>query len=72
LPPGEEIDSTGEYPKDIFEAFRDAGLLGLCLPESVGGSGAGILGSPSPLKRWPVLQTAALMLLLTRLPTVPS
>jgi len=59
-PRAREIDSTGEYPKDIFEAFRDAGLLGLCLPESVGGSGAGILGSPSPLKRWPKYsQTAA-------------
>ena len=38
------IDKEGTYPNDIFEAFRDAGLLGLCVPEEFGGSGAGILG----------------------------
>jgi hypothetical protein len=71
-PRAREIDSTGEYPKDIFEAFRDAGLLGLCLPESVGGSGAGILGLTVAIEEVAKYsQTAALMLLLTRLPTGP-
>ena len=43
-PRAREIDETGEYPQDIFEVFRDAGLLGLCIPEEYGGCGAGILG----------------------------
>ena len=43
-PRAREIDETGEYPDDVFAAFRDAGLLGLCLPVEHGGSGAGILG----------------------------
>ncbi|HXR54420.1 MAG TPA: acyl-CoA dehydrogenase family protein, partial [Acidimicrobiales bacterium] len=43
-PRAREIDRSGEYPTDLFEAFRDAGLLGLCIPEALGGSGAGILG----------------------------
>ena len=43
-PRAREIDDTGEYPQDIFEVFRDSGLLSLCIPEEYGGSGAGILG----------------------------
>ena len=43
-PRAREIDLTGEYPADVFEAFRSADLLGLCLPTEYGGSGAGILG----------------------------
>ena len=43
-PRAREIDESGEYPQDIFEVFRDAGLLGLCIPTELGGSGAGILG----------------------------
>ena len=43
-PRARSIDTTGEYPMDIFDAFGEAGLLGLCLPERLGGSGAGILG----------------------------
>ncbi|HZU80617.1 MAG TPA: acyl-CoA dehydrogenase family protein, partial [Acidimicrobiales bacterium] len=40
-PRARAIDSTGEYPADLFEAFRDAGLLSLCIPEAYGGGGAG-------------------------------
>src|SRR5204863_137451 len=40
-PRAREIDDSGEYPQDLFEIFRDAGLLGLCIPEAYGGSGAG-------------------------------
>ena len=40
-PRAREIDKTGEYPQDLFEAFRDAGLLALCIPEEFGGAGAG-------------------------------
>ena len=31
-PRAAEIDAKEEYPQDIFEVFRDAGLLGLTIP----------------------------------------
>ena len=31
-PRAREVDSTGEYPQDFFDAFRDAGLLGCASP----------------------------------------
>jgi len=66
------IDKEGAYPQDVFEAFRDAGLLGLCIPEAYGGSGAGILGLALAIEEVAKYSnTAALMLLLTRLPTGP-
>ncbi|HTZ09329.1 MAG TPA: acyl-CoA dehydrogenase family protein [Acidimicrobiales bacterium] len=71
-PRAREIDTTGEYPDDLFAAFRDAGLLGLCIPEAYGGSGAGILGLTVAIEEVAKYSnTAALMLLLTRLPTGP-
>ena len=71
-PRAREIDDSGEYPQDLFEAFRDAGLLGLCIPEEYGGSGAGILGLTIAIEEVAKYSnTAALMLLLTRLPTGP-
>ncbi len=71
-PRAREIDKSGEYPLDLFEAFRDAGLLGLCIPEAFGGSGAGILGLTLAIEEVAKYSnTAALMLLLTRLPTGP-
>src|SRR5687767_8847132 len=67
-----EIDETGEYPQDLFELFRDAGLLGLCIPTDYGGSGAGILGLTLAIEEVAKYSnTASLMLLLTRLPTGP-
>jgi alkylation response protein AidB-like acyl-CoA dehydrogenase len=71
-PRAREIDRTGQYPQDLFEVFRDAGLLGLCIPEAYGGSGAGILGLTIAIEEVAKhSNTAALMLLLTRLPTGP-
>ena len=71
-PRAREIDATGEYPLDIFDAFRDADLLGLCLPTEYGGSGAGILGLTIAIEEVAKYSNAAaLMLLLTRLPTGP-
>src|SRR3954467_13588039 len=71
-PRAREIDETGEYPQDLFEIFRDAGLLGLCIPEAYGGSGAGILGLTIAIEEVSKYSNAAaLMLLLTRLPTGP-
>src|SRR3954468_14938376 len=71
-PRAREIDETGEYPQDLFELFRDAGLLGLVIPEEYGGGGAGILGLTIAIEEVAKYSnTAALMLLLTRLPTGP-
>ena len=71
-PRAREIDETGAYPQDVFEAFRDAGLLGLCIPEEYGGSGAGILGLTVAIEEvTKYSNVTGLMLLLTRLPTGP-
>jgi alkylation response protein AidB-like acyl-CoA dehydrogenase len=71
-PRARAIDKEGTYPQDLFEVFRDAGLLGLCLPTEYGGSGAGILGLTIAIEEVAKYSnTAALMLLLTRLPTGP-
>lgn len=71
-PRAREIDTTGEYPQDLFDLFVDAGLTGLCIPEEIGGSGAGILGLTLAIEEVAKYsQAAALMLLLTRLPTGP-
>src|SRR5882724_8717868 len=71
-PRAREIDRSQEYPQDLFELFRDAGLLGLVVPEEYGGGGAGILGLTIAIEEVAKYSnTAALMLLLTRLPTGP-
>src|SRR6267142_3863865 len=71
-PRAREIDTTAAYPQDLFELFRDTGLLGLVIPEEYGGSGAGILGLTVAIEEVAKYSnTAALMLLLTRLPTGP-
>ena len=71
-PRAREIDRSGEYPQDIFEAFAAAQLLGLCIPEEFGGSGAGILGLTLAIEEVTKYSNVlGLMLLLTRLPTGP-
>ncbi|MGO9198568.1 MAG: acyl-CoA dehydrogenase family protein [Acidimicrobiales bacterium] len=71
-PRAREIDETGAYPQDLFELFAAVGLLGLCVPEEYGGSGAGIMGLTIAIEEVAKYSnTAALMLLLTRLPTGP-
>ncbi len=71
-PRAREIDASGEYPADLFALFAESGLLGLCLPEEFGGSGAGILGLVIAIEEVAKYSNAAaLMLLLTRLPTGP-
>ncbi len=71
-PRAREIDTTAAYPHDLFELFRDTGLLGLVVPEEYGGSGAGIMGLTLAIEEVAKYSnTAALMLLLTRLPTGP-
>jgi alkylation response protein AidB-like acyl-CoA dehydrogenase len=71
-PRAREIDRTQDYPQDLFDLFVDAGLTGLCIPEHLGGGGAGILGLTLAIEEVAKYsQAAALMLLLTRLPTGP-
>ncbi len=68
-PRAREIDDTNEYPQDIFDVFVETGLTGLCTPEEYGGSGAGILGLTLAIEEVSKYSnTAALLLLLTRLP----
>ncbi len=72
-PRAREIDDTGEYPQDLFEVFRDAGLLGLCIPTEYGGGGAGILGLTIAIEEVAKYSnTAALMLLLDSAPNRPG
>jgi alkylation response protein AidB-like acyl-CoA dehydrogenase len=71
-PRAREIDETEEYPQDLFDLFVETGLTGLCIPEEYGGSGAGILGLTVAIEEVAKYSNAAaLMLLLTRLPTGP-
>ncbi len=71
-PRAREIDETEEYPQDLFDLFVETGLTGLVIPEEYGGSGAGILGLTIAIEEVAKYSNAAaLMLLLTRLPTGP-
>src|SRR5947208_16525317 len=71
-PRARDIDESNQYPEDLFELFSDAGLLGLVIPTDYGGSGAGILGLSIAIEEVAKYSNAAaLMLLLTRLPTGP-
>ena len=71
-PRARQIDTTGVYPQDIFEEFQKADLLGLCIPEEYGGSGAGIMGLTIAIEEVTKYSNVlGLMLLLTRLPTGP-
>ena len=71
-PRARDIDTTSIYPQDIFEEFRKADLLGLCIPQEYGGSGAGIMGLTLAIEEVTKYSNVlGLMLLLTRLPTGP-
>ncbi len=71
-PRARAIDESGEYPEDIFQEFKKADLLGLCIPTEYGGSGAGILGLTLAIEEVTKYSNViGLMLLLTRLPTGP-
>jgi hypothetical protein len=71
-PRAREIDTTSLYPQDVFDALRDADLLGLCIPEQYGGSGGGIMALTLAIEEVTKYSNViGLMLLLTRLPTGP-
>jgi hypothetical protein len=69
-PRAAEIDERGTYPHDIFETFREAGMLGLSIPPAYGGAGVGTLGLAVATEEvGKYCQSSALILLLTRLST---
>ena len=71
-PRAAEIDETEEYPHDVFEAFREVGLLGLTLPQEYGGSGAGTLALALAVEEVAkYCCSSGLVLLLSALPTHP-
>ena len=71
-PRAAEMDVTEEYPHDIYEAFREVGLLGLTIPEAYGGSGAGVLPLALAVAEIATYCCASgLVLLLSALPTQP-
>jgi alkylation response protein AidB-like acyl-CoA dehydrogenase len=66
------IDEKEEYPHDIFQLFRDAGLLGLTIPTKYGGSGAGFLALALAVEEVAkYCCSSGLILLLSALPTQP-
>jgi len=71
-PRAKEVDATGEYPHDYFEAFKKAGLLGMAIPEEMGGTGNGILPICLAIEEVAKYECGAgLMLVLTGLPNKP-
>ena len=71
-PRAAELDETGEYPQDIFAAYRDVGLLGLSIPQEYGGSGAGFLALALAVEEIAkYCNSSALILLLSALSTQP-
>lgn len=69
-PRSSELDETGIYPEDIYQVFKETGLLGLTFPEEYGGSGAGTLGLALAVEEIAKIDNScALMLLLTKLST---
>jgi alkylation response protein AidB-like acyl-CoA dehydrogenase len=66
------IDEKEEYPHDIFQLFREAGLLGLTIPREYGGSGAGFLALALAVEEVAkYCCSSGLILLLSALPTQP-
>ncbi|MDZ4278358.1 MAG: acyl-CoA dehydrogenase family protein [Dehalococcoidia bacterium] len=71
-PRAAEIDEAGEYPHDVFEAFRAVGLLGLTIPQDYGGSNSGTLALALAVEEVAkYCCSSGLILLLSALPTHP-
>ena len=69
-PRAADVDATGEYPEDYFQAFKKADLLGITLPTDVGGSDAGTLALALAVEEVAKFDcSAGLMLLLSSLST---
>src|SRR3954447_15200969 len=41
-PQAQAIDSSNEFPREIYQHFHDIGLIGLLVPEELGGAGASV------------------------------
>ncbi|MBT4739789.1 MAG: acyl-CoA/acyl-ACP dehydrogenase [Rhodospirillaceae bacterium] len=50
-PRADEVDATAVFPKENFDAFAKAGLLGLRIPENLGGMGADVLSAVMVIER---------------------
>ena len=71
-PRAAEMDETGEYPEDVFAAYRDVGLLGLSIPQEYGGSGAGFLALALAVEEIAkYCNSSSLIILLSALSTQP-
>jgi alkylation response protein AidB-like acyl-CoA dehydrogenase len=71
-PRAKEVDETGDYPHDFFDAFKKAGLLGMAIPESMGGTGNGIFPICLAIEEVAKYECGAgLLLVLSGLPTRP-
>lgn len=71
-PRAAEIDEKEEYPEDIFQVYKEHGLLGLTVPPEYGGSGAGTLALSLAVEEVSKYCNASgLILLLSALPTHP-
>lgn len=69
-PRAAEVDETGEYPEDYYQAFKEADLLGITLPTEVGGTDAGTLALAIAVEEVAKFDcSAGLMLLLSSLST---
>ncbi|HJM76028.1 MAG TPA: acyl-CoA dehydrogenase family protein [Dehalococcoidia bacterium] len=67
-----EVDETGEYPEDIFQAFKQADLLGITLPTEIGGADAGTVALAVAVEEVAkYCCSSGLMLLLSSLSTHP-
>ena len=66
------IDEEQKFPDDVFDAFRQAGLLGVAIPEEYGGSGEGVLALSLAIEEVAkYCCSSGLILLLSALPTRP-
>src|SRR3972149_7007163 len=71
-PRAAELDESGEYPHDIFAAYKGVGLLGLSIPQEYGGSGAGFLALALAVEEVAkYCNSSALILLLSALSPQP-
>lgn len=69
-PRAADVDESGEYPEDYFQAFKRADLLGITLPKAVGGADAGTLALTLAVEEVSKYDcSAGLMLLLSSLST---
>ena len=50
-PQADNVDETGQFPKENFDAFSSTGLLGLRIPKHHGGMGADVLSAVMVIER---------------------